>query len=67
MAPLFMLPRLGSDTLQEAVSSRRFVLPDVSSTEIRERLAADDIPRELLPRRVAEYIVLHGLYREPTR
>ena len=34
----------------------------VSSTAIREAIAAGTAPRELLPERVAEYVVRHGLY-----
>jgi nicotinate-nucleotide adenylyltransferase len=62
MVPFFVLPRLEEATLPEAVSSNKFVLPNISSTEIRARLAAGDVPRELLPRRVAEYIARHRLY-----
>lgn len=36
----------------------------VSSSEIRSRLAAGEIPQELPPK-VAEYIVRHGLYEWP--
>ena len=42
--------------------ARRFILPDVSSTEIRERLAQGQMPYEMLPRCVAEYIIQHRLY-----
>ena len=37
-------------------------LAAVSSTEIRERLAAGDPPGDLVPRRVLEYAREHGLY-----
>jgi nicotinate-nucleotide adenylyltransferase len=39
------------------------VLPDISSTEARRRLAAGESVRELLPAAVASYIVDRGLYR----
>ncbi|MCX7044329.1 MAG: nicotinate (nicotinamide) nucleotide adenylyltransferase [Candidatus Sumerlaeota bacterium] len=62
LAPLLIIPRLGEATLSEAVGSRRFILPDINSTDIRERLAQGHMPYELLPRRVAEYIIQHRLY-----
>jgi len=65
LAPPLVIPRLGVETLNEAVQSHHFVLPDISSIDIRERLARGDVPRELLPRRVADYIAAHGLYSQP--
>lgn len=38
-------------------------LPEVSSTEVRRRLASGDSPEELVPRTVIEYVRYHGLYR----
>jgi nicotinate-nucleotide adenylyltransferase len=38
--------------------------PDVSSTEIRERLRADGSLRELMPDSVADYIRRHDLYAD---
>lgn len=62
LAPPWVIPRLGSDTLEEAVESRRFALPAVSSTSIRERLDRGEVPDELLPKKVADYIRRNGLY-----
>ncbi|MGE0786721.1 MAG: nicotinate (nicotinamide) nucleotide adenylyltransferase [Sandaracinaceae bacterium] len=39
-------------------------LPEVSSTDVRERLARGESVRGLVPLRVAEYIAAHELYRE---
>jgi nicotinate-nucleotide adenylyltransferase len=36
---------------------------DISSTEIRKKVAAQEDSRELIPRAVAEYIKLHSLYQ----
>ena len=37
--------------------------PEATSAEIRERIAAGDLPADLMPPAVAEYIEEHGLYR----
>ena len=66
LAPLLVLGRVG--VVREGAPAP--VLPDVSSTEIRQRLAtvsgraaADAELQRLVPRAVLEYIDLHGLYR----
>lgn len=63
MAEVRVVPRLGPESLDKATDSERFVLPEVSSTRIRERLASADAPKEHVPRRVLDYIERHGLYR----
>jgi nicotinate-nucleotide adenylyltransferase len=49
-------------------SSELFLLPDldqdISATEIRAALAEGSTPQTVLPSTVAEYIRLHGLYRQ---
>lgn len=60
LAPPIVLGRIGF----EAPSSHPAVLPDVSSTAIRQALSegrADDV-RALVPRRVTEYALTRGLY-----
>jgi nicotinate-nucleotide adenylyltransferase len=42
-------------------------LVDISSTQIRDRLAAGGSAEDMLCRAVAEYIHQHGLYRSPLR
>jgi nicotinate-nucleotide adenylyltransferase len=48
----------------EAASGFGPALPDVSSTEVRERLARGDDVSALVPRRVLEYVRERGLYQE---
>lgn len=38
-------------------------LADISSTEIREAFANDKEARHLIPKKVAEYIIKHDLYK----
>ncbi len=49
-------------------SSELFVLPDldqdISATEIRAALAEGSTPQTVLPSAVADYIRVHGLYRQ---
>jgi nicotinate-nucleotide adenylyltransferase len=40
---------------------------DISSTMIRERIAAGEPPRGLLPDAVLDYIETHRLYSSPGR
>jgi nicotinate-nucleotide adenylyltransferase len=39
---------------------------DLSSTSLRQRLAAGEPADDQLPAGVAHYIASHGLYRDPT-
>jgi len=64
LAPPLVLARVGFPTAQAPVA----VLPDVSSTRVRELLSkrevnSDNELRSLVPRRVLEYIREHELYR----
>jgi nicotinate-nucleotide adenylyltransferase len=63
LAPPIVLGRIGYDAPDAAGA----LLPEVSSTQIRDELAAGDDPDigGLLPRKVRDYIDSHGLYREP--
>ncbi len=63
LSELVVIPRLGPETLGEAVESGRFVLPELSSESIRKRLHEGRIPDDVLPRSVADYIRDHGLYQ----
>lgn len=64
LAPLHVIGRAGYE-----VPGRDFALelPDVSSTELRERLAAGDLDycRERIPARVLDVVVEKGLYGLP--
>ena len=44
-------------------STAGFELPDISSTEVRARLAAGELAAPLVPTRVLQYITEQGLYR----
>ena len=65
LAPPYVVARPG----YEHPDSRAALLPDVSSTRIREALAAASEPEHeallatSVPRAVRSYIVEHGLYR----
>ena len=61
LAPPIVLGRLGVHV--PGVDAPE-VLPDVSSTELRERLGRDEDPGPLLPRAVADYARTHRLYRD---
>jgi nicotinate-nucleotide adenylyltransferase len=58
LAPPIVVPRAGHDDAGAAVT-----LPDVSSTEVRERLARGDSAVPLVSRAVMDYIARQGLYR----
>lgn len=58
IAPPIVVGREG----YERPEGSSIALPDVSSTELRERLARDRTARGLLPAAVERYIVEHGLY-----
>jgi nicotinate-nucleotide adenylyltransferase len=61
IAPLIVLGRSGFD----GTTAPPPLLPEVSSTEVRTRLAGGDYDAlaTLVPRAVLEYIQAHGLYR----
>lgn len=56
LAPLLVVGRGGHD------DGRALLLPEVSSTEIRERLRSHRSVDGLVPRRVIAYVERHGLY-----
>jgi nicotinate-nucleotide adenylyltransferase len=68
-----LAPRMSDWDPSDAATSRRpgaIVLipaetPQISSTEIRRRVAAGEPPWPLVPDQVAQYIATHGLYRSP--
>jgi nicotinate-nucleotide adenylyltransferase len=64
MAPPIVLGRagVGSDDATDAESAR-IELPEVSSTEIRERIARGQTAVPLVPGAVMDYIAERGLYR----
>ncbi|MGI8906865.1 MAG: nicotinate (nicotinamide) nucleotide adenylyltransferase [Candidatus Sumerlaeaceae bacterium] len=65
LAPLLVIPRLqDGQPLGSKVMSRCY-LPDVSSSDLRENLAAGTDVGSALPAAVREYIEEHGLYRRP--
>jgi len=76
MAVLCTVPRAGTDSVylrdyaaaMEAEGVRCFVddqpVLDVSSTEIRRRVAAGESLDGLMPAAVEDYILCHGLYRQ---
>lgn len=57
LAPLLVVGRGGHD------DGRELAMPEVSSTEVRARLAEGRSVDGLVPRAVAEYIARFGLYR----
>jgi nicotinate-nucleotide adenylyltransferase len=57
LAPLLVVGRGGH------ADGRALAMPEVSSTEVRERLRAGLSVEGLVPRRVLEYAEQHGLYR----
>jgi nicotinate-nucleotide adenylyltransferase len=59
LAPPIVIGRAG----YPPPAGARVELPMISSTDLRERLAAGRETEGLLPRRVADYIAEHGLYR----
>ncbi len=64
LARVLVMARAGAPPPPASVSSSP-PLPRVSSSEIRDHLAAGGEPRELLPARVADYIRARGLYLTP--
>ncbi len=61
LAPLLVLGRLG----RPHPGAPPAVLPEVSSSDVRARLAAGEDVSQLLPRGVRAYIAEHGLYGAP--
>lgn len=61
MAPLIVLGRPGAGP--DGAESPRIELPDVSSTEIRERIGRGRSAVPLVPDAVMDYIAERGLYR----
>jgi nicotinate-nucleotide adenylyltransferase len=65
-----LLAERGRDALPDAPAGSivLFRMPPVavSATGLRAQLARGDVPRELLPPGVADYIARHGLYRDPS-
>ncbi len=59
LAPLLVVGRTGYEN-----GARELHMPEVSSSEIRERLRAGKSVEGLVPRAVIEYIDAFGLYRE---
>jgi nicotinate-nucleotide adenylyltransferase len=64
LAPFLLLGRQGYPTEPGWTASPP--LPDVSSSEIRQRVQTGQPIDGLVPRAVAAYIGEHGLYRDPT-
>ncbi|MBQ2957144.1 MAG: nicotinate-nucleotide adenylyltransferase [Clostridia bacterium] len=75
---MIVVPRPGADrealiseaaVLQESIGLRTLIAddcgPDISSTEIRNRLKKGEPVNSLLPQAVADYITQHGLYQAP--
>jgi nicotinate-nucleotide adenylyltransferase len=60
IAPPLWIARQGHD-----VSGSEPAIPDISSTEIRRLLAADEPTTGLLSPSVRDYVRQHGLYRTP--
>lgn len=75
---MIVVPRPGTNTdglraeaekLRKSIGLRTLIAeeggPDISSTEIRERLLRGETVAGMLPQPVAEYIMRHGLYGVP--
>ena len=60
LAPPLVVGRGGHER-----GAEQLVMPEVSSTEIRRRVAAGEPIDHLVPREVAAYIARFGLYRAP--
>jgi len=63
LAPLIVVARAGHPHPRAAGTPE---MPQVSSTEVRRRLAAGEDVRHLVPRPVLDYIEATGLYRNAT-
>ena len=62
-APLIVLGRTGH-VLPQAATATGVVMPEISSTVVRNRLLAGDAVDGLVARSVIRYIEDHGLYRD---
>ncbi len=62
LAPLLVIGRAGH--LPPNATATELVMPEVSSTEVRKRVARRESVRNLLPREVVRYIDERGLYRD---
>lgn len=75
---MIVVPRTGANyealeiqatKLKESIGLKTVIAeeggPDISSTEIRERLMKGESASGLIPQAVADYITLHGLYSVP--
>jgi nicotinate-nucleotide adenylyltransferase len=64
LAPPIVIGRSGHPhALPAGASATELAMPEVSSTEVRRRLASGDAVDDLLPRQVVRYIGERGLYR----
>lgn len=62
LAPPLVIGRAGH--LPPNATATELVMPEVSSTEVRRRVARQESVRNLLPREVVRYIDERGLYRD---
>lgn len=62
LAPPLVIGRAGH--LPPNATATELVMPEVSSTEVRQRVARQESVRNLLPREVVRYIDERGLYRD---
>ncbi len=61
---IHVLPRLMEDSYEKVKESDFFFLPDISSTEIRERIASRKPIDHLVAQSVLRYIQLNSLYNK---
>lgn len=61
LAPPIVIGRAGH--LPQGATATGVTMPEVSSSEVRQRLASGDAVGDLLPRQVVRYIGERGLYR----
>jgi nicotinate-nucleotide adenylyltransferase len=67
MASFHVLLRPGHELVDERWSVSTRLFPNISSSEIRDRVARGDPAEGLVPLSVERYILEHGLYREESR
>ena len=63
IARIIILPRPQREAEQKQSEEPHFLLPDISSSEIRRRLKTEEDVSTFLSHRVLEYISRHNLYR----